>query len=156
MDSSDKIMKTAASSGLIVGGALVLLNLVEFLFGVSTGIIFIFVIVAGIMYSTIVYRDKCLGGTISYGTSLLHGMLVCGFSFIILGVFYYMYATFINPEGYMEYIKMVSQLAKEHGLSGREMSDLMTNPFVVIVYMFTGLLIGVIVSAITSIFTKKE
>jgi lysylphosphatidylglycerol synthetase-like protein (DUF2156 family) len=156
-ENSDKIMKIAASYGLILGFVLVALELLSYIFKVQLLFITFFSFAGGIFYATTVYREKYLGGSISYSKSLLFGVLLAGFSFIILGVYAYMHA-FLNPEEFNKLFDMVVQKMKEQGFS---VSEIQENPnlnplTVVISYTLLGLLFGLIISSVTSVFTKKD
>ncbi|MDR3245295.1 MAG: DUF4199 domain-containing protein [Prevotellaceae bacterium] len=156
-ENSDKIMKIAASYGLILGFVLVALEIVSNIFKVQLLFVIFFSFAGGIFYATTVYREKYLGGNISYNKSLLFGVLLSGFSFILLGMYAYMYI-FLNPNEFKELFDIVVQNMKEKGISVSEIPDNPNiNPLMVIIsYTFLGLIFGLIISSVTSIFTKKD
>ncbi|MDR2027209.1 MAG: DUF4199 domain-containing protein [Prevotellaceae bacterium] len=152
MENSHKIMKVAAGYGLILGFIMIASQLISFLVPLLSPGIYI----AGIIYTTIHYREKYSGGTITYGRSLLFGILVSGFAFIILGMFFYIMFS-LYPE-YRELLNAVMEKMKTKGLATSETSmDSLRNPVIwVVTYLFLGLFAGLAVSAIVSIFTKKN
>jgi hypothetical protein len=98
-----------------------------------------------------------LDGTISYGRSLLFGILVSGFAFTIVGMFVYVFIS-LYPTEYTELFNEIIKQMKTRGLVAPETPEQpVFNPITWIVsYLFMGLLAGSTVSAITSIFTKKK
>jgi hypothetical protein len=150
-------MKIAASYGLILGFILVVLDLSTQIFKIPLFFLTLFSFVGGIYYCTVVYREKYLEGRISYGKSLSFGVLLSGFSYIILGVYSYIFAL-LNPVKTKEIFNMVMDMMKEKGFPVADVAENpMLNPVISIPsYLFLGLFLGLIVSAITSAFTKKE
>jgi hypothetical protein len=147
-------MKVAAGYGLILGLIMIVSQLISFLVPLLSPGIYI----AGIIYTTIHYREKYSGGTITYGRSLLFGILVSGFAFIILGMFFYIMFS-LYPAEYMELFNAVMEKMKTKGLAtpSETSMDSLRNPVIwIVTYLFLGLFAGLAVSAIVSIFTKKN
>jgi hypothetical protein len=155
MEKSNTMMKVAASYGLILGLVIIVVQLISYISGLS--ILLMAAYIGGIIYSTVVYREKYLSGTISYGRSLLFGIVVSGFTFIIMGIYLYVLVSF-NKEEYIRVFDTLLEKMQEQGYTVSDISaDMMYNPaFLIISYLITGLFTGLIVSAITSIFTKKK
>lgn len=154
---SNNIIKVASGYGLVLGGVLVALSFIEYLLNLNLGWVGIFAFIVGVVYCTINYRDKYLGGYITYNRSLYFGVLISGFAYLIYGVYYFIYAKFINPLGYLEFFSQFAQIMRQSGVAEKYIVDPMSNPIIVAIgYFISGLLYGLIVSAITSIFTKKE
>lgn len=151
-------MKVAAGYGLILGFVMIAVNIMVVIFRAPSTPVFIFTYIGGLIYTTVVYREKYLGGIISYGKSLTFGILVSGFAFIILGVIFYMFASFFKEE----FIKLFNTVLEEMKSKGyavppQEYEYPIFNPLVwILSYLFLGLLAGLTVSAITSVFTKKN
>jgi hypothetical protein len=154
MENSNIMMKVAAGYGLVLGFVIIVAQIISYISGLT--VLLLATYIGGIIYTTIVYREKYLAGTISYGRSLLFGILVSGFTFIIIGVYLYVLVSF-NREEFQKIFNLVLQRMSEQGYTVSEISaDMIYNPvFLIISYLITGLFIGLIVSAITSIFTKK-
>jgi hypothetical protein len=149
------MIKIAASYGLILGFVMIGIQIVISIIGIP--LLFIAAYIGGIVYATVVYRDKHLDGTISYGNSLLFGILVSGFTFIIIGVYLYVFVS-INKDEFRQIFNTVLENMKTQGYPVSNINEnMMYNPvFLIVSYLFTGLLGGLAVSAITSIFTKKK
>jgi hypothetical protein len=147
-------MKVAAGYGLILGFIMILAQLIGYITGIP--VLFLCAYTGGVIYTTVIYREKYLNGAISYGKSLLFGILVSGFAFIILGTFVYILIS-LYPTEYRELFNAVMKDMKTRGLVVPETSEQpVFNPITwIITYLFLGLLVGLIISAITSIFTKK-
>lgn len=148
-------MKIAAGYGLALGFIMTVSQLIAS--ATKIQILFLIVYTGGIIYTTIIYREKYLDGTISYGRSLLFGILVSGFAFTIVGMFVYVFIS-LYPTEYTELFNEIIKQMKTRGLVAPETPEQpVFNPITWIVsYLFMGLLAGSTVSAITSIFTKKK
>jgi lysylphosphatidylglycerol synthetase-like protein (DUF2156 family) len=155
MENSNKIMKVAASYGLVSGFVMVVLMIINYAAKIPFMILCAYIAV--IVYTTVSYREKYSGGTISYGKSLLFGILVSGFTFILLGIFVYMMISFY-PDEYRELFNTVMENMKAQGFETAGVTENMIfNPITwITTYLFIGLFAGLTVSAITSIFTKKN
>jgi hypothetical protein len=157
MEKSDKIMKIAAGHGLIMGIVMSAVYMLILIFRVPLFFIFIFTYIGGIVYATTVYREKYLDGIISYGKSLLFGVLVSGFAFIVVGVFFYVLISFYQEEYKELFNKVMEDMIANGYIKQQNIEYSMFNPLIwIISYLFFGLLGGLAVSAITSIFTKKN
>jgi hypothetical protein len=157
MEKSDKIMKVAAGYGLILGFAMIAVYMLILVFKVPMSFLLLFTYIGGLVYTTLAYREKYLGGIISYGKSLLFGVLVSGFAFVILGVFFYVMISFYQEE-YREFFNNIMAEMEAKGYIRQQDSEYsIFNPAIwLITYLSFGLLAGLAVSAITSIFTKKS
>jgi hypothetical protein len=155
MENSNTMMKVAAGYGLILGFVIIVVQTVSYITGLS--ILLIAAYIGGIIYATIVYREKYLDGIISYGNSLLFGVLVSGFTFIIIGVYLYVLISF-NPDEFKQIFNVILENMKTRGYPVSDIHEnMMHNPiFLLASYLLTGLFSGLAVSAITSIFTKKK
>jgi hypothetical protein len=149
------VIKIAASHGLILGFVIIAVLIVSSIVGIPLLIIMAYIV--GIIYATVVYRDKHLGGTIDYRSSLLFGILVSGFTSIIIGVSLYVFIMF-NREEFRQIFNAVLERMKSRGYAVSDIHEsMMYNPiFLIASYLFTGLLCGLIVSSITSILLKKK
>ncbi|MDR2383976.1 MAG: DUF4199 domain-containing protein [Prevotellaceae bacterium] len=143
------MIKIAASYGIILGIVMIAVH--------GIPLLFIAAYIGGIIYATVVYRDKHLDGAIDYGNSLLFGILISGFTFVIIGVYLYVLISF-NREEFRQIFNTIIENVKAQGYAISDMHEnMMYNPvFLIVSYLFTGLLGGLAISAITSIFTKKQ
>ncbi|MDR1341526.1 MAG: DUF4199 domain-containing protein [Prevotellaceae bacterium] len=157
MEKSDKIMKITAGYGLILGFAMIAVYMLIIIFRVPLSFVLIFTYIGGLVYTTLAYREKYLGGIISYGKSLLFGVLVSGFAFIVLGVFFYILISFHQDE-YREFFnRIMAEMETKGYVKPQDSEYSIFNPAIwIIAYLSFGLLAGLAVSAITSLFTKKS
>jgi hypothetical protein len=148
-------MKIAASYGLILGFVMIVVQIISGIIGIP--FLLVAVYVGGIIYTTVVYREKYLNGIISYGHSLLFGILVSGFTFIIIGIYLYVMVSF-NQDEFRQLFNNILNNMKSNGYTVSDVNEnMMFNPaFLLASYLITGLFMGLIVSIITSIFTKKK
>ncbi|MDR0384824.1 MAG: DUF4199 domain-containing protein [Prevotellaceae bacterium] len=149
------MVKIAAGYGIIMGFVMIVAQIISSVTGLSMLLILSYI--GGIFFSTIAYREKYLNGTISYGKSLLFGILISGFTFIIIGVYLYIWISF-NPVEFSKAFNTIMEGMKTNGYAVSDISEKMIfNPvFLLMSYLFTGLLAGLSVSAITSLFTRKK
>jgi hypothetical protein len=149
------MIKTAASYGLLLGFVMIVVQILSYITGIP--LLLIVAYIGGIIYTTIVYREKYLDGAISYSKSLLFGVLISGFTFIIIGMYLYIQISF-NPDKFQQAFNMILDNMKSQGYPVSDVSEnMMHNPlFLLASYLITGLFTGLIVSSITSIFTKKK
>lgn len=115
--------------------------------------------ITGIICSTLVYRSyhHLDDGTLSYGRSLIFGILTSGFTFVIVAIYLYIQIS-ISPDEFLDTFNKILKSIKEQGyeVSGID-ENLISNPFFLIAsYLITGLFTGLTVASITSIFTKKK
>lgn len=161
------MIKYAATYGLYIGLALVLLLTIDYVFklyGQNTflGLLNYVVIIGGIVYFTIMYRDKVLGGYISYGQSLAFGILLVIFASVVSSIFSFL-LNIIDPLYVEKQLEMMADKMMQMGLSedqieqSMKISRIMRNPIItLLVSVFGGALTGTIFSLVTSIFTKKQ
>lgn len=122
-------------------------------------------IIAGIMYSIIQYRDIENNGYISYSNSLKLGTSVAFFSSLILSFYTFIFINYIEPDTLNNILVQTEQaiLESDPDISDEEL-DLaleMTSKFVqphwmLILGVLGGTFMGFVYSLIISIFTKKE
>ncbi|MDX9848433.1 MAG: DUF4199 domain-containing protein [Tenuifilaceae bacterium] len=161
-------MKSAMTYGLILALALIVLHLVQYLMDVYkppmwVNILNYAVIVGGIVYGTIRFRNDDLGGYISYGRALGFGVLISLFSSVVYGFYLYLLTAVIDPS-YMEGLyQVLEETYLEMGMADDQVETMMTavkkfqTPLMMLISsIFSFTLMGTIFSLITSIFIKKE
>jgi len=165
------IRKFAMNYGAVLGLCLVAIASVMWSFGVDKNgsmlptILNNGLIIAGISYSIIQFRDFESTGFISYGDSLKLGTSVAFFSSVILAFYTFIFINYIEPNTLNEILQQAEQAILE---SNPEISDddldlalEMTNKFVqphwmLILGVLGGTFMGFIYSLIISIFVKKD
>lgn len=111
------------------------------------------------------YRDKENNGTISFGKALKIGMLITLFAALGFGIIDFIYTTFINPD-FVEQFITKSMETLESNYSGEELiakknelknsMEGMTSSFMAILMFITVLLIGFVLSLISSLVLHKK
>lgn len=168
-EKSPSVWSHAASGGLVLGCALVLLAVIDYTLGLYgenkwlSGLNYL-TTAGAIVFFTIQFRDKVCGGIISYKRSLLFGVLIAAFSSILSGAFLYVLVTLIDPNYLNIQLEKVTEKMMQEGSFTQSQVDMMEKSMSMVmnplVLMFSavigGALVGLIISLITSIFTKRE
>lgn len=160
------LMSNSSKYGVYTGLAMVLLSLLFYALDVKATswpqYVSILVLLAGIIVGTLAFRDKCSGGYISYGRSLGSGVLISLVTGIILAVYSYLNAAFLNPEIIEQMIRAAEENMMNQGLSDDQIDQamgmtkmFMTPGYIAITSVFSMLLWGTLISLLTSIFIKK-
>ena len=156
--------------GAVLGCCLVAIAVVMWLLGIDDkesmipSLLNNVLIIAGIAYTVILFRDTENNGFISYGDSLKLGTSVAFFSSVILSFYTFIFVTFIEPD----YLNKIIELAEQAILeSDPEISDenldlalsmserFMQPHWLLILGVLGGTFVGFIYSLIISIFVKK-
>lgn len=165
---SNPIYKSAMIYGLFVGIALVVLSLLTYIMGVIkppfwVSLIQYLIIVAGIVYGTIKFRDEELGGEISYSKALGFGVLICVFAAIVSGLYMIIFMTVIDPEFMNKMMAVIEEEYIKAGLSEEQieaamgMVSKMQSPVILAITNIVGFaFMGTIFSLVTAAFLKKE
>ena len=162
------LLRHAATYGFYIGLVLIVLALLSYLLfdqqNKAFNILSNWLIpILGIAWATVQYRDKEKGGFLSYGDSVGYGTLLALFYGIITSVFAVILVTAIDPN-YMERVAELSRIAfEESGMYSEQQIDVMmawtekftTPPFLFFLGVLGTVIIGVIISLIVSIFTKR-
>ncbi len=156
--------------GAVLGCCLVAIAVVMWLLGIDDkesmipSLLNNVLIIAGIAYTVILFRDTENNGFISYGDSLKLGTSVAFFSSVILSFYTFIFVTFIEPDYLNEIIELAEQAILE---SDPEISDenldlalsmserFMQPHWLLILGILGGTFVGFIYSLIISIFVKK-
>ena len=164
---STSIWKFSLISGIYVGIALILISVVFYVSGNSfakpaqwagyAGMLL------GIVLSQLSYR-KSLGGFMTYGQALGVGVLTMLFASVLSGIYTYVLYEVIDPS-LQEQLRLFTeeQIVKQGNMSEEqinaavEMSSRFQSPTMMVVMSIVGgTFIGLIISLVTSIFTKKN
>ena len=163
--------KFAMNYGAVLGLCLVAIAAVMWSFGIDKNgslvpsILNNGLIITGITYTIIQFRDTENNGFISYSNSLKLGTSVAFFSSVILAFYTFIFINYISPNTLNEILVQAEQAILE---SNPEISDdeldlalKMTNKFVqphwmLILGVLGGTFMGFIYSLMISIFVKKD
>jgi hypothetical protein len=157
------IFSSGAKLGIGIALFLLILYLADKMFGSGWSALS-WIIFGAIIYQTMRgYRDKFQGGFLSYGQGLLFGIRISTLAGIIIGFFYFIMFSFVDPdlrdmmfaEAQEAYLAMgMSESAVENLQSSIEMT---TNPWVLLISnAIGGLVNGLIVSLIVALFVKRK
>lgn len=178
MEKDKSLTNNAMFYGLIFGIVLVVYSFISqkaalsgggmskqiMLFGIS-----LIVYVTAIVIATVHFRKNKLDNLMTYGQSFGFGVLVSVFASFIVAVYIYVYTQWINPEYLQDVFDMGKQTvldmydrmnvpddAVEMAMEKIEAQGAGTPSKAAITQIWSGLLMGAIVSLITSIFTQRK
>lgn len=165
---SNTMYKSAMTSGLIVGIALVVLSLLIYIMGVVkppfwVSLLQYVIIIGGIIYGTKKFRDEDLGGEISYSKALGFGVIICLVAAIISGIYTILLMTVIDPEFISKLMSVMEAELVSKGMPEEQIEatmkimSKMQSPIIMSVTAVISLtFMGTIFSLVTSAFLKKE
>lgn len=167
MEQKSTFWRTAMIYGLYIGVILMLYSVILYVTGQTQnktlGYLSFILYPVCIILAQINYRDKELGGFISYSQALGFGVAVMFFSGILTALYTIILYSFIDP-GLIDQIKMMQEEAMlQKGMSEDQIEAAMaisgkmfTPGWLSIMGMFGSVLIGTLIALITSIWIKKE
>ena len=164
---SVSLWKSSLTYGLYLGIAMIMISVIYYATGntfsksaqwVSYG-----VMIAGVIIAQLSYR-KALGDVMTYGQALGIGVLTLLFASIIGGFYTYLLYGIIDPSlqdqlrlSIEEQIVKQGRVPEEQIDMAVEMATKFQKPVIMLLMsIFGGAFIGLIISLITSIFTKKN
>jgi hypothetical protein len=159
--------QSALYYALLTGVALILTHLILYIAGISqdtVGQVISFVIfVLAIIVVQLDFRNKKLGGFISYGKAVKIGFLSILFASVIMAIYMFIYLSYINPGEMTQRLLDAQQQIYNYGLSPEqeasqlEMQEYIHTPTVYAIFTIVGYAVmGIVVALITAIFVKKE
>jgi hypothetical protein len=174
---SSAFLKSALNSGLIFGVILIILQLAFWMFGImpvglGKGMLMLLfnlvIYIVGIYWFTKSYRNGVLDGYINYGHAFLYGLVVIVISTILIIIYNFIFNKFIDPEYTSRLLKATinstEEMMRSRGLPDYTISDTidkmnakgLPSPLKsAISTLIGGVILGAIVSLISSAFAKK-
>jgi hypothetical protein len=159
--------KHAMTYGLYLGVVLIVLSLIYYLLDVFTeswtGYISYIILLIGILFSQIKYRDDHLGGYITFGQSFSTGFLTGLFAAILTAIFSYFFMSYLG-EDFIETLleKTMTELESNPNLTDEQIDQTMNmtrkfmTPGIMTAFSFFGsAIVALILSLIAAIFTKR-
>lgn len=159
----------ALTYGLITGAVMIVYSLILYLLNLHLnkylGYISFFIMIAGMSYGTIQFRNKIMKGFISYGKAYSSGFMIALFAGILGAIYAYIFYKLIAPDVVGEILDMTRQniMSKSPQLSDEQVEQamnmtakFMTPALMSIFYLIYSLIVAAIGSLITSIFIRKE
>jgi hypothetical protein len=182
MEKDQSIISNSMIYGFIFGIVLVVYNIIITATGINktliaggitmtmlSALLSLILYFGGVVISQQHYRNKKLEGYITYGKAFTFGFLVTVFASLLVAVYSFVYAQWINPDYGQELFEMTKQLtldmldrfnapadAVDQALAKIEENGVSTAQDFAFGAISNGLVFGVIISLITSIFIKKE
>jgi hypothetical protein len=159
--------KHAMTYGLYLGVVLIVLSLIYYLLDVFTeswtGYISYIILLIGILFSQIKYRDDHLCGYITFGQSFSTGFLTGLFAAILTAIFSYFFMSYLG-EDFIETLleKTMTELESNPNLTDEQIDQTMNmtrkfmTPGIMTAFSFFGsAIVALILSLIAAIFTKR-
>jgi len=160
------LWKSSLTSGLYLGIFLILFSVIMYVAGLTfeTWVSYLSypILIAGAVYAQLNYK-KSLGGEMTYGQALGVGTMAIIFASVLSAVYSYVLYTVIDP-GLLDQVRiMTEQTLLDRGVPEEQLDATLkiamkfqTPAALAIMGVLGGALIGLIISLITAIFTKKE
>ncbi len=159
------LTSSAFTYGLITAVGMILLTLVMYVFNLMTvqwiSYLAYAIILAGIIWGTLKFRDEESGGFISYGKALGFGTLLSLFAALISGIFVFVFYQYIAPDA-MEQLKAVAAenvLEANPDITDQQLDMILrfTSPLLIsISSFFSTTFLGFVFSLVTSAFIKRN
>lgn len=182
MEKDQSVLSNSMYYGLVFGIVLVAYNIVLTVTGLNitmmTGgfsmmaislLLSLILYFGGVFVSQKQYRDKKLEGFISYGQAFTFGILVVIFASLLVAVYNFIYAQWINPDFGQEVYELSKQVtmdmldrfnapadAVDEAMAKIEENGASKPSDFAFSAITNGIIIGAIVSLLTSIFVKKN
>jgi len=160
------LWKSSLTSGLYLGIVLILFSVILYVAGLTfetwAQYLSYPILIAGAVYAQLSYR-KSLGGEMTYGQALGVGLMAIIFASVLSSIYSYVLYTFIDPSILDQIRLMTEQRIVEQGVPEEQLDTAMKmamkfqTPTVLAIFgILGGAFIGLIISLLTAIFTKKN
>ena len=166
-EKSTSTFKTGLTYGDILGLALIIYSVLLYVLDLNLnkymGWISYIIIIGTIIYGTKKYRDDNLNGFISYGQALGLATIIVVFGALIHIIYTYFFISVIDPDYINKLLAATEEELLKKGMSDDQieiaiaMQKKMMKPVLMTIMGFFGtVIVGVVLSLITSAFLKKE
>ncbi len=167
MDQKSTRWKSAMTYGLYLAIVLILYSVILYVGGLLTNTVLGYVnfalLIVGIYLTQLTYRNKELGGAISYGQAVGFGVIVAACVGFLTAIYTLVLYKFIDPgllkevQAAQEEILLARGMSEDQVEAAMAMSEKMMTPVIMAISgVFSYVLIGTIISLITSIFVKRQ
>lgn len=167
MENKPSLFQHTMTWGAITGIILIVFSLVLYLVHQSAnralGYLSYVLLIAGIIIGSIAYRDKALGGFISYKDAFVTGLLITIFAGILSSFFSFILIRYIDPSVMEQIIAKAEEKMMSRGMSEDQVElamektkEFMGSPLMVLIGLLSFAFIGTIISLITAAIVKKE
>ncbi len=159
----------SAISGVYLGVALIVFSLITFLldFEYDSPIKYISyaILAIGLYWAIVSYRDKHLGGFISYKGAFTAGFYTALIASLITGIFTFIYVEYIDTaligqvleQAELDMLERSPDMSDEQLDQALSFTEIFASPIVLSIAGFiSNLVVSIILSLIISIFAKRE
>lgn len=167
MESTPSFWKACLKYGLIMGLVSIVMTMLFYMLDLMFAT---WIMIPSIVLTLIVlfllqrsYRDTYLNGYITYGRALGTGMVIFIYAAVIIAIFSYLLYTVIDPELIDKSLSAAAAKLESKGIpessmdAALSMQEKMLKPWIIsLSSIFNTLLMGFIMSLITSIFITKK
>ncbi|MEQ8324302.1 MAG: DUF4199 domain-containing protein [Vicingaceae bacterium] len=164
VNSENTLVKNALNLGALTGIIIAVIQLLLFFIGMGDSMSWLIylVLIGSIFWGCRQQRDKAGGGYITYGESFLFGFLNAVGASLIFSVVFYLYMKFIDT-AYLSQVLEQMEIALYEGDMGDEEIEtfmniyrkMLTPGMLAFGVLFSYIIMGTIISLITSIFIKN-
>lgn len=167
MENKPSLFQHTMTWGAITGIILIVYSLVLYLThqtaNKALGYPSYVLLIAGIIIGSIAYRDKILGGFISYKDAFVTGLLITIFAGILSSFFTFILIRYIDPSVVDQILAQAEEKLITKGLSEDDIEmamekskEFIGSPVMVLIGLLSFAFIGTIISLITAAIVKKE
>jgi len=167
MENKPSLFQHTMTWGAITGIVLIVYSLILYLahqtYNQALGFLSYVLLIAGIIIGSIAYRDKVLGGFISYKDAFVTGLLITIFAGILSSFFTFILIRYIDPSVVEQSMAKAEEKLIARGMSEDDIEmameksrQFMGSPLMVVVGLLSFAFIGTIISLITAAIVKKE
>ncbi|MDX1286203.1 MAG: DUF4199 domain-containing protein [Draconibacterium sp.] len=161
------LMKSSLMTGIYLGVVLILVSVVLYVAGLSFAnwaqYVSYPILIAGAIWAQVNFKKE-LGGEMTYGQALGVGLMAIIFASVLSGIYTYILFAIIDPSLQEQALLVAEQKLVEQGRLSQEQIDaalgmqakFMKPPIMAVMAVVGGAFIGLIISLITAIFTKKN
>ncbi|MCE4564360.1 DUF4199 domain-containing protein [Maribellus sp. CM-23] len=161
------LLKSSLTSGIYIGVALILISVILYVAGLmfETWAQYVSwpILLGGAVWAQLAYR-KSLGGEMTYGQALGVGVLALIFASVLSSIYAYLLYAVIDPSLQEQLRILTEQRIIEQGKVPEEQLDMVVGmatkfqkPAILAAFgILGGAFVGLIISLITAIFTKKN
>jgi hypothetical protein len=161
------LLKATIGYGVMVAIAIIIFSLILYVADIhrdsSINFLSYVILLAGIFIASLNYRNRYLEGYCTYGQALGAGFLTALWASIIIGIYTFIFFTYVDSSAIQEAIITAEESMIERGMSDVEidqampMVNMFNKPWIWAIFALLGnAIIGLILALITSIFVKKE
>jgi hypothetical protein len=167
MENKPSTLMLSLGYGVIIALANIVFNLILFLLNISQtnplNYLAYCILVAGIILAQFNYRNKYMGGFITYGNAFTLGLLTSIFLAVIMGIYTFIFLKYIDPGAMEEGMAIAEQKMMDRGMSDMEIEQGMAIArkfagvgMATFMTLLSNIFLGTVISLLTAIFVKKE